>query len=81
LAGLLEGLSAPTNRARVLRGSTEPGALERTVAEHQTIVDALRSRESQVARAAMLMHVAGVEIWLKQHMAASADQAAEKSPT
>lgn len=69
LAGLLEGLSAPTNRARVLRGRTQPGAAARTVAEHQAIVDAIRSREPDVARSAMLMHVAGVEIWLREHQA------------
>ena len=41
LASLLEGLSAPTNRARVWRGRTQTGAHERTVREHQAILDAL----------------------------------------
>lgn len=65
LASLLEGLSAPTNRARIWRGRTQPGAYERTVREHQAIVDALASGEPGLAHAAMYMHVTGVEMWLR----------------
>jgi len=65
LASLLEGLSAPTNRARIWRGRTETGAQARTVREHQAIVDAITSREPDLAHAAMLTHVAGVENWLR----------------
>jgi GntR family transcriptional repressor for pyruvate dehydrogenase complex len=65
LASLLEGLSAPTNRARIWRGRTEAGAQARTVREHQAIVDAITAREPDLAYAAMLTHVAGVENWLR----------------
>lgn len=65
LASLIEGLSAPTNRARIWRGRTQPGAQERTVEEHQMILDALAAREPEIAHAAMVAHVAGVEGWLR----------------
>ena len=66
LASLIEGLSGPTNRARIWRGRTEAGAQERTVREHQAILDALASHAPDVAHAAMLGHVAGVENWLRR---------------
>ena len=61
LASLIEGLSAPTNRARIWRGRTQAGAQERTVREHQAILDALAAGEPDIAHAAMVSHVAGVE--------------------
>lgn len=66
LASLIEGLSGPTNRARVWRGHTETGAHERTVREHQAILDALTAGEPDLAHAAMVVHVAGVEAWLRR---------------
>jgi len=66
LASLIEGLSAPTNRARVWRGRTEPGAQERTAREHQAVLDALSAGEPDLAHAAMVAHVAGVENWLRK---------------
>ena len=66
LASLIEGLSAPTNRARIWRGRTEAGAQERTVREHQAILDALAAHAPDVAHAAMVGHVAGVENWLRR---------------
>jgi GntR family transcriptional repressor for pyruvate dehydrogenase complex len=65
LASLIEGLSGPTNRARLWRGHTQVGAQERTVREHQAILDALATGEPDLASAAMVVHVAGVEAWLK----------------
>ncbi len=65
LASLIEGLSGPTNRARLWRGHTQAGAHERTVREHQAILDALRGGEPDLAHAAMVAHVAGVESWLR----------------
>ncbi len=65
LASLIEGLSAPTNRARIWRGHTQVGAHERTVREHQAILDAIAAGEPELAHAAMVVHVAGVENWLK----------------
>jgi DNA-binding FadR family transcriptional regulator len=66
LASLIEGLSGPTNRARIWRGRTEVGAQERTVREHQAILDALAAHAPDVAHAAMVGHVAGVENWLRK---------------
>jgi len=66
LASLLEGLSAPTRRARIWRGLTEAGAYPRTVREHTAIVDALDDGDGDVAQAAMLLHVSGVETWLRK---------------
>lgn len=65
LASLIEGLSAPTNRARIWRGHTQTGAHERTVREHQAILDAIALGEPELAHAAMVVHVAGVENWLR----------------
>ena len=48
LASLIEGLSGPTNRARVWRGRTQAGAQERTVREHQAILDALALESAAV---------------------------------
>jgi GntR family transcriptional regulator, transcriptional repressor for pyruvate dehydrogenase complex len=66
LASLIEGLSGPTNRARVWRGRTEAGAQERTVREHRAILDALAAHAPDIAHAAMVAHVAGVENWLRR---------------
>jgi GntR family transcriptional repressor for pyruvate dehydrogenase complex len=65
LASLIEGLSGPTNRARVWRGRTQAGSVERTVNEHRAILDALAAHEPELAHAAMVNHVAGVENWLR----------------
>jgi DNA-binding FadR family transcriptional regulator len=65
LASLIEGLSAPTNRARVWRGRTQADAKERTAREHQVVLDALAAGQPDVAHAAMVTHVAGVENWLR----------------
>lgn len=66
LASLLEGLSAPTNRARLWRGRIEQGAQERTIREHRAILEAIEARQPDQAQAAMLMHVSGVENWLRR---------------
>lgn len=66
LASLIEGLSAPTNRARIWRGRIQADAQERTVREHQAVLDALSSHDPDMAHAAMVTHVAGVESWLRQ---------------
>jgi GntR family transcriptional regulator, transcriptional repressor for pyruvate dehydrogenase complex len=66
LASLIESLSGPTNRARMWRGRTQAGARERTLAEHQQILDALLARDPGLASATMIGHVAGVELWLQR---------------
>ena len=41
LASLVDNMSLPTARARIWRGMTEPRALERTLAEHRAIYQAI----------------------------------------
>jgi GntR family transcriptional repressor for pyruvate dehydrogenase complex len=65
LVALLDGLSEPTMRMRVWRGLSIPRALDRTVAEHQAIIDALEAHDTDLARAAATIHVAGVESWAR----------------
>jgi GntR family transcriptional regulator, transcriptional repressor for pyruvate dehydrogenase complex len=64
LSSLLDTLSAPTTRARVWRGLTQAGATERTLAEHKAILDAMASRDPDVARSWSTVHIASVEQWL-----------------
>jgi GntR family transcriptional repressor for pyruvate dehydrogenase complex len=65
LASLLDTLAGRTARARIWRGVTQTGALERTHAEHRAIFDALAHRQPELARAMVVVHVAGVEAWLE----------------
>ena len=66
IAKLLDSLSGPTIRARLWRGITQGGAIERTTAEHRAILNALEHRRPELARAWMTVHVASVEAWLEQ---------------
>jgi GntR family transcriptional repressor for pyruvate dehydrogenase complex len=66
LCSLLDGLTGATQRARIWRGMTEEGALERTLAEHRAIHRALLERDPEQARSCMTVHIAGVERWLRQ---------------
>jgi DNA-binding FadR family transcriptional regulator len=65
LASLLDSLSGPTSRARIWRGVTQSGAVERTLDEHRAIHLALAQHRPDVARAWATVHVAGVEAWLR----------------
>jgi GntR family transcriptional regulator, transcriptional repressor for pyruvate dehydrogenase complex len=65
LSSLLDGLSAPIQRARIWRGLTERGAIPRTLSEHRAIYEALAAHQPDVARAWMTVHIAGVEQWLR----------------
>jgi DNA-binding FadR family transcriptional regulator len=65
LVSLLDTLAGRTARARIWRGVTQTGALERTHAEHRAIYDALAHRRPELARAMAVVHVAGVEAWLQ----------------
>jgi GntR family transcriptional repressor for pyruvate dehydrogenase complex len=51
-------------RARVWRGLTEPAAVERTLAEHAAILDALEAGDAEAARAWSTVHISNVERWL-----------------
>ena len=65
LATLVESLSAHTVRARIWRGLTQESATERTLAEHQGIVDALEAGDGRLAEVLTAAHIYGVEQWLK----------------
>lgn len=69
LCSLIEGLSGPTQRARIWRGLTQQDAVARTLDEHRLICDAIASRQPEIARAWATVHVAGVEQWLRQALA------------
>jgi len=66
LSALLDSVSVPTARARVWRGLTEDRALERTLAEHHEIVDAMARHEPEIAAARAAAHIAGLEDWLRR---------------
>jgi GntR family transcriptional regulator, transcriptional repressor for pyruvate dehydrogenase complex len=69
LASLVDSMSAPTTRARVWRGMTEPRALERTLAEHEAIYKAIMSRDADLARSWATVHIAGIDSWLRTVLA------------
>jgi GntR family transcriptional regulator, transcriptional repressor for pyruvate dehydrogenase complex len=69
IAKLLESLSGPTIRARIWRGITEGGAIDRTIAEHRAIFEALAQRRPELAQAWMTVHLASVEAWLQSAVA------------
>lgn len=69
LASLVDSMSAPTTRARVWRGMTEPRALERTLNEHRAIYQAIMSRDADLARSWATIHIAGIESWLRTALA------------
>ncbi|MGH3329104.1 MAG: FadR/GntR family transcriptional regulator [Streptomycetales bacterium] len=65
LCSLIDSISGPTTRARIWRALTQEGALERTLAEHHAICDAIAARQPDVARSWATVHIAGVEEWLR----------------
>lgn len=65
LESLLATISSQTTRARIWRGVDQEGSIGRTLAEHIAILDAIEARDPELARAAMTIHVCGVERWLQ----------------
>ncbi|WP_433307491.1 FCD domain-containing protein [Actinoplanes sp. CA-030573] len=65
LCSLIGSLSGRTTRARVWRGLTLAGAVERTNKQHQAMYDAIAARQPDLARSWAMVHVAGVEQWLR----------------
>jgi DNA-binding FadR family transcriptional regulator len=63
---MLESLSGRTHRARIWRGLSEESAVQRTLAEHRSILAGLADRQPDVAQAWARVHVAGVESWLRR---------------
>lgn len=66
LSTLLSSMSSQTLRARIWRGLTEEHSVERTLAEHRAIVDAMASGQDDLVRACMTVHISGVESWLRR---------------
>ncbi|WP_125776614.1 FadR/GntR family transcriptional regulator [Antribacter gilvus] len=66
LRGMIDALSSRTVRARIWRGLTESGSVQRTLDEHHAIVDALEQRDPDLVRALVTVHVHGVERWLRR---------------
>jgi DNA-binding FadR family transcriptional regulator len=65
LCSLIDSLSGPTTRARIWRGLTQAGAVEKTREQHTAILDAIAAGKPELARAWSTVHVAGVEDWLR----------------
>ena len=66
LASLLDSLTSQTVRARVWRGLTQAGAVERTLTEHRAILDAIADHDMELATSIAQVHIAGIERWLRQ---------------
>ena len=66
LTRMLDALSSSTLRARVWRGLTQEGSVERTLTEHRAIVDALEVGDADLVAAQMTVHVSGVAAWLRK---------------
>jgi Transcriptional regulators len=65
LSSLLDSMSSSTTRARIWRGITQEGAADRTLSEHAAILKALRDHNVEMTRAALVVHIGGIESWLR----------------
>ncbi len=66
VASMLESISLPTSRARIWHGLTQAGAYPQTLQEHAEILQAIENREPELAAARAMVHIAGVEGWLRE---------------
>ena len=64
LAALIESLSGRTSRAQLVRTVVDEGALDRTVAEHRGVLQAIAARDPERARLRMEVHLVGIEDFL-----------------
>jgi GntR family transcriptional regulator, transcriptional repressor for pyruvate dehydrogenase complex len=80
LSTLLDSLSGRTVRARLWRGLTEQDATDRTLREHAAIVEALGARDSALAQALTVAHIAGVERWLRSWTERTVDDPDQSRP-
>ncbi|HET6500346.1 MAG TPA: FadR/GntR family transcriptional regulator [Amycolatopsis sp.] len=69
LCSLLEGLSGPTTRVRIWRGLSQQDAVVKTHEQHAAIYQAIAAHRPEVARSWALVHIAGVEDWLRAALA------------
>lgn len=65
LASILGGMAVATQRVRVWRGLSEAGAVGRTLDEHWGIYRALENRDADLAAALLVVHISGVQDWLR----------------
>lgn len=65
LSSLLRALGLRSLRAHRWRARIDEGALGRTLAEHGAIVDAIRDRDPEAARAAATAHLMAGERWVR----------------
>lgn len=68
LCSLIEGLAAPTTRARTWRDLVREGAVARTREQHTAIYEAIASRRPDVARSWATVHIASVEDLLRRSL-------------
>lgn len=66
LASILAGVSGRTMRARVWRSIVDDHAIADTIAQHQAIYEAIAARDTGLAEAASLVHVATTESWVSR---------------
>ena len=78
LAAVLESISGPTQRMRVWRGISGRGVIDRTIAEHRAILDALHDHDPELARSWATVHVAATEQWVRD--AVEAGRALDAAP-
>jgi DNA-binding FadR family transcriptional regulator len=64
LAALIATLSGRTARARLVRTVVDEGALDRNVAEHRAVLQAIAAHDPERARLRMDVHLEGVEDFL-----------------
>lgn len=69
IGSLLDSITGPTQRARIWRGLTQEDAVQRTMAEHLAIIDAMSARQPDIARSWSTVHIAGIEMWLREALA------------
>ena len=74
LTSLIDSLSSHTVRARVWRGITQQGSVQRTLDEHGAIVDAIRRGDPELAAALVTAHISGIEDWLRDATQAGAER-------
>jgi GntR family transcriptional repressor for pyruvate dehydrogenase complex len=66
LENMISGLTSRTVRARAWRVLTQEDAVEKTLREHEQIIDAIEAHDQDRAIAAAADHISGVEDWLKK---------------
>lgn len=79
LASLVQSLASRTLRARIWRGTTEDGALDRTHAGHRAIYRAIAERNPALASTAAAMHVAEGELWIRRALESNSEDGQGKA--